>query len=91
MSLEMRLKLLSGNFLSNSFKIKLFLEVNYYTLGMSWDVTWMSDQSVHLAKWMPALEQVAVRHLVKCPHQLTKFLIFVNGTGTGAMEWHLAE
>ena len=22
------------------------------------DVTWMSDHSVHLAKWMPALEQV---------------------------------
>ncbi len=30
------------------------------------DVTWMSDQSVHLAKWMPALEQVTVRHLVQC-------------------------
>ncbi len=35
------------------------------------DVTWMSDQFVHLAKWMAALEQVTVRHLVKCPHQLT--------------------
>ena len=26
------------------------------------DVTWMSDQSVHLAKWMPAFEQVTVTH-----------------------------
>ncbi len=31
----------------------------------------MSDQSVHLAKWMAALEQVTVKHLVECPHQLT--------------------
>ena len=31
------------------------------------DVTWMSDHSVHLAKWMPALEQVTPRHLGKCP------------------------
>ena len=30
-----------------------------------WDVTWMSDQSMHLAKWMAALEQVTVRHLGK--------------------------
>ncbi len=36
-----------------------------------WDVTWMSDQSVHLAKWLLALEQVTAWHLVKCPHQLT--------------------
>ncbi len=31
------------------------------------DVTWMSDHSMHLAKWIPALEQVTVRHLLKCP------------------------
>ena len=34
------------------------------------NITWISDQSVHVAKWMPALEQVTmvtVRHLVKCP------------------------
>ena len=30
------------------------------------DVTWMSDQAIHLAKWMAALEQVTIRHLVKC-------------------------
>ena len=30
------------------------------------DVTWMSDQSVHLAEWMAPLEQVTVRHLAKC-------------------------
>ncbi len=28
------------------------------------DITRMSDQSMHLAKWTPALEQVTVRHLV---------------------------
>ena len=32
------------------------------------DVTWMSDQSVHLAEWVAALEQVTVRHLAKCPY-----------------------
>ena len=31
----------------------------------------MSDQSVHLAKWIWALEQVTVMHLVKWPHHLT--------------------
>ncbi len=31
------------------------------------DVTWMSNQSLHSAKWMAALDQVTVRHLVKCP------------------------
>ena len=38
------------------------------------DVTWMSDQSVHLAEWMAALEveQVTVRHLAKCPRQSAK-------------------
>ncbi len=36
-----------------------------------WDITWMSGQSMHLAKWMVALEQVIVMHLVKCIHQLT--------------------
>ncbi len=35
------------------------------------DITWISDQSVHLAEWMAALDQVTVRHLAKCPHQLT--------------------
>ncbi len=35
------------------------------------DVTWLSGQSVHLAKWMHALEQVIDWHLVKWPHQLT--------------------
>ncbi len=35
------------------------------------NVTWMSDQSLYSAKWMRALEQVTVRHLVKCSHQLT--------------------
>ena len=30
----------------------------------------ISDQSVHLARWRPPLEQVTVRHLVKWPHQL---------------------
>ena len=32
-----------------------------------WDITWMSDQSMHLAKWIVALEQVTVMHLVKSP------------------------
>ncbi len=36
-----------------------------------WDVTWMSDQCVHLAKWIPAPEQVTVMHSVKWPHQVT--------------------
>ncbi len=36
-----------------------------------WDVTWLSGQSMHLAKWMHALEQVTAWHLVKWPHQLT--------------------
>ena len=31
----------------------------------------MSDQSVHLAKWVHAPEQVTVGHLVKCPPQRT--------------------
>ena len=30
----------------------------------------MSDQSMHLDKWIPAPEQVTVMHLVKWPHQL---------------------
>ena len=34
------------------------------------DVTWMSDQFVHLAKWLPVLEQVTAWHLVKCPLKL---------------------
>ncbi len=29
------------------------------------DVTWMSDLSIHLAKWMAALEQVTVMQTVK--------------------------
>ncbi len=33
-----------------------------------WDVTWISDQFVHLAKWLPALAQVTA----KC----IKFTIF---------------
>ncbi len=37
-----------------------------------WDITWMSEQSVHLAKWMHASERVTVWHLVKCPPHLTK-------------------
>ena len=56
----------------------------------------MSDQSMHLAKWLAAPEQVTVRHLAKYPHQLelancAKFLIFVNGTWPSAIEWHLAK
>ncbi len=35
------------------------------------DVTWLNGQSVRLAKWMHALEQVTDWHLVKWPHQLT--------------------
>ncbi len=35
------------------------------------DVTWMSALSMHLGKWVGALEQVTDSHLVKCPHQLT--------------------
>ena len=30
-----------------------------------WDITWMSDLSIHLAKWMAALEQVTVMQTVK--------------------------
>ncbi len=37
--------------------------------GTVWDITWMSDQSVHLPEDMPALEQVTV-----------KFTIFSNNT-----------
>ena len=33
------------------------------------DIAWMSDQSLHSTKWMPALEQVTVQHLDKCPLQ----------------------
>ena len=35
------------------------------------DVTWMSDQSLHSAKWRAALEQVTFSHLCKCPDKLT--------------------
>ena len=35
-----------------------------------WDTTWMSAQSVHLAKRIPALGQVTGSHLVKCSHFL---------------------
>ena len=45
-----------------------------YHIGMLpfavWDITWMSHQSMHSAKWMSAPEQVTVSHLAKCPHQL---------------------
>ncbi len=51
---------------------KLLVKRSGHRLYTVWDVTWMSDQSVHLAKWMAVLEQVTVRHLAKCPHQLVK-------------------
>ena len=44
---------------------------NNYFLYTVRDVTWMSEQSVHFAKWISALEQVTVGHLAKCPHKLT--------------------
>ena len=45
----------------------------------------MSDQSVHLAKWTPALEHVTVMHLVKCDNMgkggicSTSLISFCNG------------
>ena len=59
--------------LSNKFQFS-WMTLHRVPLISKWsvrDVTWMSDHSVHLAKWMPALEQVSPRHLGKCPHQLT--------------------
>ena len=35
----------------------------YFTLSVR-DITWISDQSIHLAKWIPGLEQVTIWHLV---------------------------
>ncbi len=41
----------------------------------------MSDQSVHLAKWMPALEQVTTRHLLNFLFLQTGLaLVALNGT-----------
>ena len=44
------------------------------------DVTLMSDQSMHLSKWIPALEQVTVMHL-----------ILIRGTCPSGMQWHSAK
>ncbi len=42
------------------------------------DVTWMSDHSVHLAKWMPALEQVTPMHLGTCPQSVPNLYFFLK-------------
>ena len=34
------------------------LWMEFGTIESVQDITWMSDLTVHLAKWMPALEQV---------------------------------
>ena len=45
------------------------------------DITWMSGQSVHLTKWMHALEQVTDGHLAKCKmYQISDL-----------HEWHLPK
>ena len=64
----------------------------------------LSGQSVHLAKWMHALEQVTDWHLVKWPHdyfrtkirlfrsaKCTKFLIFIEGTWPSTTHRHSAK
>ncbi len=53
------------------------------------EITWISDESVHLGKWMTALEQVTVGHLVKCTHH--KFLILIGGTCPSGMHRHSAK
>ena len=35
-----------------------------------WNIAWMSDNSVHLTKWIIVLEQMTVRHLV---YQISDF------------------
>ena len=52
------------------------------------DVTWMSDQPVHLAKWMAALEQVTVRHLANC--KLCQIPDFCE-RHLAECHWHLAK
>ncbi len=55
------------------------------------DVIWMSVQSVHLTKWMAALEQVIVRHLDKCPHQMDKASNFwLDGELWGVIFTHVS-
>ncbi len=58
-----------------------------------WDISSVSDQSMHLAKWIPALEQVTVKHLVKCPKSVKcdKFLILIQGTWPSGMHRHSAK
>ena len=46
----------------------------------------MSGQSVHMAKWMHALEQVTDRHLVKCPVIISKMYRISE-----FCEWHLPK
>ena len=54
-----------------------------FTISSVWGITWMSDKSMHMAKWMTALEQVTVMHLVKYPLQfLWKALGEVEYSGT---------
>ena len=36
-------------------------------LSLAWDITWMSDHTMHLAMWMPVLEQVTVPGQVTSP------------------------
>ena len=43
--------------------------------------------SVHLAMWMYALDQVTASHLVK----YATFLIFANGTCSSSIEWHSSK
>ena len=53
------------NILGNTWNTYFIFDNFIKTIIISvWDVTLMSDQSVALAKWMPAIEQVTVRHLV---------------------------
>ena len=51
--------------------------VKYFSVR---DVTWMSVHSVHLAKWMPALEQVTLRRLGKCPFFLKPLAQVAHGS-----------
>ncbi len=51
------------------------------------DVTWMSDQTMHLAEWMHELGQVTVRHLDKC----AKLLFSLNSTCASGTWWHSAK
>ncbi len=49
----------------------------------------MSAHSMHLAKRMPALEQVTVMHLVKCLIKISKVYQIYNFSERHLAKWHI--